>query len=262
MTLKISGLSVRYGRTTVIPGLDLEAQPGEVTVILGPNGSGKSTVIRAVCSELPFRGSVALGGLDVAQTASSKLAALRAVLAQSTQVAFDFTVEEVVRLGLQSGIEAADTGLPLRALAEVGLEDRRTSRFNDLSGGQQARVHLARVRAQVWRPVVDDVPRWLSLDEPVAALDIAHQLQVMRVMRRFADAGGGVVAVMHDLNLSAMIADKLVLMHQGQVLAEGAPDAVLTDANLSAAYGCTIRVGHAPASGTPWLVPQAASPAH
>lgn len=254
--LRVSDLSVAYGRTEVIPALNLEARPGAVTVILGPNGSGKSTLIKAICAEVAYRGSVTLDGIEVSRAPPWQLAAMRGVLAQSTQVAFAFSVAEVVRLGLTSGIEAAQSDLVERALNEVGMLDHAARPFHDLSGGQQARVHLARVRAQIWSPVTGDKARWLFLDEPVAALDIAHQLQVMGIMRRFADQGGGVVAVMHDLNLSAMIADRLILMHEGRILAEGTPAEVLTDENLSAAYGCTLRVGQVPQG--PWLVPQSA----
>ncbi|MFT3689232.1 heme ABC transporter ATP-binding protein [Paenirhodobacter sp.] len=255
--LRISGLSVHLGRRAVIGGLDLAALPGAVTVILGPNGSGKSTLIRAATGELPYTGSITLAGEEIRAAPAWRLAARRGVLEQATQVAFPFTVAEIVRLGLQSGLAAGREGLVMQALAEVGMADTAARPFHELSGGQQARVHLARVRAQVWEAVDAEGPRWLFLDEPVAALDIAHQLAVMRIMRDFADAGGGVVAVMHDLNLSAMIADRMVLLSEGRIIAEGPPDAVISDGPLSRAYGCALRVGQVPVSG-PWLLPQAA----
>lgn len=255
--LRISDLSVRLGRREVIAGLDLDAHPGAVTVILGPNGSGKSTLIRAATGELPYAGSITLAGAEISASPAWQLAARRGVLEQATQVAFPFTVAEIVRLGLQSGLSAGREGLVMQALSEVDMAEAAPRPFHELSGGQQARVHLARIRAQVWEPVDEDGPRWLFLDEPVAALDIAHQLAVMRIMRGFADAGGGVVAVMHDLNLSAMIADRMVLLSEGRIVAEGPPETVLQDRPLSRAYGCALRVGQAPAAG-PWILPQAA----
>lgn len=256
--LRITGLTVRLGRATILDGLDLAARPGEVTVILGPNGSGKSTLIRAVTGELPYAGSVSIAGEEVASARPWRLAALRGVMAQATPVAFPFTVAEVVRLGLDAGVSGGHDDIVAAALAEVGLADFARLPFHALSGGQQARAHLARVRAQIWAPVTaEEGPRWLFLDEPVASLDIRHQLEVMEIMRRFAVAGGGVVAVMHDLNLSAMVADRMVLMAGGRIVAEGPPPAVMRDAALSQAYGCPIRVGVAP-RGTAWILPQVA----
>lgn len=179
------------------------------------------------------------------------------MLEQATTVAFPFTVSEVVRLGLQSGVAADHAGIVMAALTEVGMAEFDARPVQELSGGQQARVHLARVRAQVWAPVSHEGPRWLFLDEPIASLDIAHQLEVMAIMRRFAAAGGGVVAVMHDLNLSAMVADRIVLLGQGRVRASGPPEEVMRDDLLSEVYGCSLRVGRAPSAG-PWLLPQVA----
>jgi len=255
--LEIEDLHVRLGRAEVLRGATMAAKQGAVTVILGPNGSGKSTLIRAASGEIGYSGRVRLAGHEVATTPAWRLAARRGVLEQATTVAFPFTVAEVVRLGLQSGVEADHAEIVMAALTEVGMAGFASRPVQELSGGQQARVHLARVRAQVWAPVAHDGPRWLFLDEPVASLDIAHQLEVMAIMRRFAEAGGGVVAVMHDLNLSAMVADRMVLLGAGRVRAMGRPDEVMRDDLLSEVYGCALRVGRAPMAG-PWLLPQVA----
>jgi iron complex transport system ATP-binding protein len=251
--LDVDNLSASVGGKPLLHRISLTARAGSLTAIVGPNGSGKTTLLRALTGDLRHTGSARLNGLEIAQTDPAHLATIRGVLAQSTALAFPFTVLEVVRLGLAS----RDDGLALRALAEVGLGHLPSREMHSLSGGEQSRVHLARVLAQVWQPVGPDGARWLFLDEPVAALDIGHQLAVMRLARRYADAGGGVVAVMHDLNLSAMFADQLLLLKDGSALARGLPEAVLTDALLTEAYGCKVRVGHLPVSG-PWLLPQAA----
>lgn len=157
----------------------------------------------------------------------------------------------------------AAAGAARQALAAVGLAGFERRIVADLSGGEQQRVHLARALAQVEGGGANGggEPRWLLLDEPVASLDFAHQLQVMRLARAFADRGGGVIAVMHALNLTAMFADRVLLMAAGAVLAEGSPAAVMTDRRLSEAYGCPLRVGIAPPIG-PYVLPQAAgSPA-
>ncbi len=253
--LQIADLHVTLGRSAVLHGIDLDARPGEITAILGPNGSGKSTLLRAVSGELPYQGSIRLQSHEVARTEGWRLAALRGVLEQSASVAFPFTVAEVVRLGLQAGIEADHDAIVDAALAEVGLSAEAHRPIQQLSGGQQARAHLARVRAQIWQATGHAGPRWLLLDEPVASLDIGHQLEVMAIMRRFARAGGGVVAVMHDLNLSSMVADRMVLLAGGRVQAVGTPAQVMRDDLLSRTYGCALRVGMPPAQGQPWVLP-------
>jgi len=253
-------IAVTLGRKQVLDGAFLHARAGEMTVIVGPNGSGKTTLLRAITGDLAYRGTVTLDGESMAGLAPHILAERRAVLPQSSILAFPFTVHEVVRLGLigRTALRADAAHLPARALERVGLAGYGARFFQELSGGEQARAQLARVLLQVWEPVQGGVPRWLFLDEPVAALDIGHQLQVMQLARRFAQAGGGVVAVMHDLNLTAMFADRVVLMLDGRVLAHGSVAEVLTDQNLSRAYGCQLRVSSLPPQGTAFILPQAA----
>lgn len=259
--LQALDLHVSLHGQPILRSVDFTARAGEVTGIVGPNGSGKTTLLKALTGELPYAGRVLMDGSDLSGQRPEELARRRAVLPQSMPLAFPFTVLEIVRLGLTGRAalspEAAD--LPRRALARVGLQGYEGRLFQQLSGGEQQRAHLARVLVQVWRPVLDGQPRWLFLDEPVAALDIGHQLQVMQLAQDFARSGGGVVAVMHDLNLTAMGADAVCLLHRGQVLAAGTPAEVFTDETLSAAYGCAVRVSTPPPSGGVYILPQAAA---
>lgn len=264
--LEATEIRARLAGREVLHGISLAVPPGSLTAIIGPNGSGKTTLIRCLTGELRCQGGVRLNGLPVPGTSNRVMAGLRAVLAQETHVAFPFTVAEVVQMGRMATAGAPDLSAPnlsasdlcARALAEVGLAGYGPRDYQALSGGERQRVQLARVLVQVWQPVGLQGARWLFLDEPVSSLDIGHQLQVMRIARGFADRGGGVVAVMHDLNLSAMFSDRLLLLHQGRLLAEGPPAGVLSEANLARAYGCAIRVNTAPSAG-PWLLPQAIS---
>ena len=250
-------ITVTLGRRAILHGVDFEAKPGEVTAIAGPNGSGKTTLLRAMTGEVPFTGRVLLNGRDTSTMKPWELAAIRAVQPQSAAIAFPFTVLEIVRLGLSAGLAAADSALPLRALEQVDLAGYAGRFYQDLSGGEQQRVQLARVLAQVWEPMAEGTPRWLILDEPVASLDIGHQFTVMDLARSYAARGGGVVAVMHDLNLTAMFADRITLIHAGTVAAAGTPQEVLTNHTLQHVYGCPVPVNTAPPPGVPFLLPQA-----
>lgn len=256
--LEADGISVSFGRREILRNVSLNARAGEVTAIVGPNGSGKSTLLGAITGTTRHGGVVRLNGSNVAHRKPWELAAERAVLPQAARLAFPFTVLEVVRLGQQSGTAGDRPEVPMQALTRVGLADFAGRFFQDLSGGEAQRVMLARVLAQVWAPVEGGVPRWLFLDEPVSSLDIAHQLQVMGIARDFALAGGAVLTVMHDLNLTALFADRVIVLAEGRILAAGPPGEVLVDATLSKAYGCDLRVSAPPPPGVPFILPHAA----
>lgn len=259
--IEATNIQVSLSRKPILHGVDFAARAGALTCIVGPNGSGKTTLLRALTGEVPYTGTVALEGTDLKTIRPEILAERRAVLPQATPMAFPFTVLEVVRLGLV-GLSALDpeaASLPRQALERVGLGGYEGRLFQQLSGGEQQRAQLARVLVQVWRPVAEGRPRWLFLDEPVAALDIGHQLQIMRLAQDFARRGGGVIAVMHDLNLTAMVADRVCLMQGGRVAAQGAVGEVFTDATLGQAYGCALRVSTPPPDGGVFILPQAAA---
>lgn len=255
--LDVADVGVTVDGRRLLSGVSFAVAGGTVTAIVGPNGSGKTTLLRALTGELPHTGRITLNGREIGRTAPRDLAVIRAVLAQDTQVAFPFTVDEILRLGLEAGTGPRDPETVARLLREVDLAGYGPRPYHGLSGGEQQRVHLARVLAQAGQPVTAAGPTWLFLDEPVSSLDIGHQILVMRMAREFADAGGAVVAVMHDLNLTAMTADRVLLLRKGMLLAAGAPDEVLADGPLQAAFGCPVRVGVAPGSGV-WLLPQSA----
>jgi iron complex transport system ATP-binding protein len=254
--LELVDVSVQLGRRRVLRDIRLSARPGEVLAICGANGAGKSTLLKAVLDEVPATGTVRLNGHDVARTRAHILAPLRAVLPQDNEVAFGFTLAEIVRMGREAGDFATRPDVDALAMAAVGLQGREGDDIRNLSGGERQRGHLARALAQVWEPVSPHGPRWLMLDEPVASLDLGQQLQVMRLARSYADAGGGVVAIMHDLNLSAMFADRMAFLIDGRLVASGPPSNVMRKDLLETAYGCRVALNSLPQSG-PWLLPQA-----
>lgn len=256
--LSAEDIHVSLSGASVLRGVSLQARPGEVTVIVGPNGSGKTTLLRAMTQDLSYRGTIRLDGADIAGLPGWQLATRRGVLPQASRIAFPFTVLEIVRLGMMASAAPAPETRASEALAHVGLAGFEGRFYQELSGGEQQRTQLARVLAQVWEPTGPDGPRWLFLDEPVSSLDIGHQLEVMDLMAAYARAGGGVIAVIHDLNLTAMYADRVILLADGACIASGPPDAVLTDALLSRAYGCALRVNAAPPEPATFLLPHMA----
>ncbi|SIQ30984.1 iron complex transport system ATP-binding protein [Rhizobium sp. RU20A] len=262
MTLHARNLTLSLGSKRVLDGVSFTARTGELTAIIGPNGCGKTTTLKVISGEIRKAGSVTLFGRPLEAYKPWELALRRGVLAQHTTIAFPFTVREIVGMGVTAGTGAtsasAEEQAIERALAAVDLEGFAGRFYQDLSGGEQQRVQLARVLCQVSAPVRDGEPAFLFLDEPVSSLDIRHQLSIMALARRFADAGGGVIAILHDLNLTAMYADHVVMMRAGTVAAGGAPQAVFTDDTLQSVFGCTMRVGVAPPIGTPFILPQTA----
>ncbi|MER8800769.1 heme ABC transporter ATP-binding protein [Mesorhizobium sp. M0018] len=253
-------VSVAIGGKRIVANVDFEARPGEIAAIVGPNGSGKTTFLRALSGDLGYSGEVTVNGRNLSAMKPVDAATVRAVLPQATTLSFPFTVREIVRLGLVGGRSGAlpgeDQRLPERALARVDLDGFAGRFYQELSGGEQQRVQLARVLCQVWAPVLDGKPRYLFLDEPVSSLDIKHQLIIMDIARDFARRGGGVVAILHDLNLTAMYADRIFVMHRGRLAATGSPQQVLSDELIEKVFDCRLKVGVLPAANMPFVLPQ------
>jgi iron complex transport system ATP-binding protein len=234
--LAISELYVRLGAREVLHGIDLVPRPGGLTVVVGPNGAGKTTLLRATAGLIrPSRGEVRVAGESVRGLSRARRARTIAYLPQGGGIAWPLPVETVVALGrLPYGerIEAlSDEGrrAVAQAIAAVGLEGFERRPAMELSGGERARVLLARAFA-VEAPI-------LLADEPVAALDPRHQLLVLEVLRARAGGGTTVVAIMHDLGLAAHFADEIVLIDAGRVIAAGEPGIVLTEPRLRQVFG-------------------------
>jgi iron complex transport system ATP-binding protein len=257
--LEVQDLTVRAGKRAILDRVSLKVVPGQLTVVVGPNGAGKSTIMKAVTGELrAAEGRITLDGKSISAYPAYEMARRRAVLPQASSLAFPFTVHEVVRLGTSGALSAADRAARVAAaLVRVDLNGFGGRFFQELSGGEQQRVHLARVLCQVWEPVVDGVPRYLFLDEPTASLDLRHQLLTLDTARAFAAAGGGVVAILHDLNLAALYADKIIVVSQGRIAADGPPRAVITDEMMRSVFGVSVQVGGVPADA-PFILPHTA----
>ncbi|HEY0178372.1 MAG TPA: heme ABC transporter ATP-binding protein [Dokdonella sp.] len=241
--LAVRGVDLARGGRRVLESADLVAVPGRMLALVGPNGAGKSTLLGVLAGLLrPDRGEATLDGRALAAWPPRALARRRAMLSQHVRLDFAFTAREVVLLGRiphGGGDSDEDRRIVDDALRATQAWPLRSRRYLELSVGEQQRVQLARVLAQLGD--AESPPRWLLLDEPEAGLDVAHQHFILEQARRCARQGHGVVAVLHDLNLAARYADDAALIAGGRVLRHGAPHDALDAALLSQVYGLPLR---------------------
>ena len=213
--------------------LRLAVAPGEMLGVIGPNGAGKSTLLNALAGIQPYTGTLDYFGFDAQRLAPKQRAQRIGFLPQSQHSAWSLSVEDVVALGrLPWGDE--DAALIKAAMTRTGVLPWRSRKVAELSGGEQARVWLARVLAG--QPVL------LLADEPVASLDLLHQRKVMELLREHARQDRAVVLSIHDLGLAARYCDKLCLLADGQLLAFGTPREVLTEAHVMAAFQVDVHI--------------------
>jgi len=235
MSYRATDISVHIGSAALLEAVSLEIEPGEIVAVAGPNGAGKSTLISVLSGDRePSSGGVTLGDRSLADWPRVELAQRRAVMSTDRAVAFAFTAREVALMGrmpLHGGDpDQSDHDVIAELLAAVDcthLVDRVDA---TLSTGERQRVQLARAIAQITDAPgahTVDGERFLLLDEPTSSLDPAHQHTAMRLIRRMADAGRGVLAVLHDLNLAAAYADRVALMADAHVVELGTPTEVL-----------------------------------
>ena len=256
--LSMRDVHLRFGDHEVLRGVDLDVAPGELVGVLGPNGSGKTTLLRVARGLLaPSAGDVALLGRSPEAWERRALARRVAVVPQRDEMLFPYTVEEVVTMGRWPhvggiGFERADDRRVVRAvLEEMELLGLRHRAMTAVSGGERQRAVVARALAQE--------PELMLLDEPTAALDIRHQVSVLgRLRDRNREAGLTVVAVLHDLNLATLFCDRVVLLSEGRVYADGPTAEVVTYANIKTVYGTEVYVGWNELNGRVFMVPMLA----
>jgi len=242
--LEARGLTLKRGRREILAGLDLSLLPGEVTVLVGPNGAGKSTLLAGLCGLLmPTGGEVRLDGADLSGLTPAARARRIGYLPQAPEIAWPLEVRILVGLGRTPhigarGLSSEDARIIDAALAEAGAADLAGRDASTLSGGERARVMIARVLA--------GEPDWLLADEPLAGLDPGCQLDAAQTLSRRARAGCGVVLTLHDLTLAARIADRVLVLADGGLLADGPPEAALAPDILARAFGVRTALRRGP----------------
>jgi len=253
MSLVARDVVVKRCSRVVLHGVGFHLPSGSHTVVVGGNGTGKTSLLRVLSGEMrPASGSVLMKGVSVSTVPPAALARHRVFLAQQTECRLPFLARDVVRFGAEArglrGIaanRAADRAMHLANVAALASRP-----ISQLSGGEQQRIHWARVLAQLdghWEGA------YLFLDEPVSSLDLGHQHELLALVQAICRSGATAVTVLHDLNLSAQYADLLLVLHQQQVEAFGEPSAVLDRDRLRRVFGVSGDVISDPADNSLWV---------
>mgnify|MGYP005847382659 CR=1 FL=1 len=255
MRVKVRELHYSIAQREILTGLNFTLSAGETTALLGPNGAGKTTLLRILAGELaPKRGEVEFVGMDAKHVARH-----RAVLPQTSSLSFAFTALEVALMGRyphNKGRETKkDVEIARAALNEAGVEHLAERAYPQLSGGEKQRVHFARAMAQIW-----EEPRLLLLDEPISHLDPAFQHKLLQTAKSFAARGAAVFVILHDFNMAAQYAERLLLLSGGKLTGCGCACEVLTPESIEAVFQLKSAVVPHPYMDCPLVLPLNANP--
>ncbi|CFQ60645.1 hemin importer ATP-binding subunit [Yersinia frederiksenii] len=251
--LEANQLSYQVQGRKLINNVSLQIASGEMVAIIGPNGAGKSTLLRLLTGYLtPSDGECQLLGKNLNSWQPQALARTRAVMRQYSDLAFPFSVSEVIQMGRAPYGAAQNRHALQEVMAQTDCLALAQRDYRALSGGEQQRVQLARVLAQLWQP--EPTPRWLFLDEPTSALDLYHQQHTLRLLRQLTlQEPLAVCCVLHDLNLAALYADRILLLAQGELVACGTPEEVLNAETLTRWYQADLGISRHPETALPQI---------
>lgn len=257
IAIEARNLSLSLGGKTLLDDFSLQIKRGQLTALLGPNGAGKSTLLKVMCGEVEAEGEVNIFDYPRQDWPASQLAKHLGVLPQHSSLTFAFTAQEVVELGaLPLELPNAQAQqVAHEKMAMVGVTDLAPRLYPTMSGGEKQRVHFARVLTQLSKAGENCI---LMLDEPTSALDLAHQHNALIVAKQMAQAGAAVIIVIHDLNLAAQYADRLVIINHGKIQADGTPKHALTAEIIESVYGWPVCITQHPVDGYPIVLASAA----
>ena len=252
LKLTINQLSFKYDGTQVLKDVDMEVKLGEMLSIVGPNGSGKSTLLKCINRILKTQqNTVLIDGEDTNKLNLKELSKIMGYVPQSSTNTFPFTVFDIVLMGrkpyIHWSLSERDTEIVSEMMDYIGIGDLAMRHFNELSGGEQQKVIIARALAQQ--------PQFLLLDEPTSSLDIRHQLEILCILKSLAKTNHcSVIVAMHDLNLASRFSDRMLMLKKGSIFTVGTPDAVLTKENIESVYGIKTQVTNS-ILGSPQITP-------
>ena len=253
-SMKVDGLRYVYGKHTVLDGVDIDIREGEILGILGPNGCGKTTTLKNLNKNLsPAGGCILLDGTDLEELTKKEIAQKVAVVPQTNEIQFSFTVRDIVAMGrmpfqgLMEGESAKDEEIIDEAIRRTGLEKFSERHINTMSGGERQRVIIARAIAQT--------PEILLMDEPTLHLDISMQFDTLNLVHKLSKEHGlTVVIVSHDLPMAARYCDRIVMIHDHKVYATGTPQEVLTPENMRTVFNVDAELSADPKTGKPTVL--------
>ena len=252
LRLIIAKLSFSYDGIKALNDVEMEVGSGEMVSIVGPNGSGKSTLLKCVNRILKTKqNTVLIDGKDASKINLKELSTMMGYVPQSSTSTFPFTVFDVVLMGrkpyIHWSLSERDNEIVAEMLDFLGIGELAMRHYDELSGGEQQKVIIARALAQQ--------PQILLLDEPTSSLDIKHQLEILGILKSLAQTKHcSVIVAMHDLNLASRFSDRMLMLKQGCIFAVGTPDAVLTEENIESVYGIKAHVTNS-VLGRPQVTP-------
>jgi iron complex transport system ATP-binding protein len=252
----VKELTYRIGKKELLHRLSFEARAGELLAVLGANGAGKSTLMKLLCREVsPNTGEIRFRGINLQQYKLPELAKQRAVLSQHNTISISFLVTELVMMGRYPHFDQVpglnDIEIVQKVMAETGITHLAGRDYNTLSGGEQQRVQLSRVLAQIY----DCPDACLFLDEPTNGLDLLYQQQTMELARRLADRGYCVICILHDINFASRFADRILMLKDGRKVAIGTPLEVITSENIHETFNISVKLMACEGYSCPLVIP-------
>jgi len=251
MSVRCESIDINLNKREILKNISIEVKENEILSIIGPNGAGKSTLLKSLAGDVnPTNGNIFYDEININQIDIQERAFTRSVMSQLQPIAFDFSVKEIVEMGWINRGESKYADQFDDAVKEVilkcGVKDLIDRNFNNLSGGEQRRIHFARTLLQLWRPSNSSDPKYLFLDEPTANLDLTYEIKLLNIVKDVAQEGAGVILVLHDLNLAAKFSDKVAILKDGLLIDIGLPKDILKSTLLSDIYEIKVEVKNDP----------------
>tara|TARA_B100000579_G_scaffold118368_1_gene95219 strand:+ start:1225 stop:1998 length:774 start_codon:yes stop_codon:yes gene_type:complete len=251
MSVRCESIDINLNKREILKNISIEVNEKEILSIIGPNGAGKSTLLKSLAGDInPINGNIFYDEKNISQIDIQERAFTRSVMSQLQPIAFDFSVKEIVEMGWidrgESNYADEFDNAVYEVINKCGVKDLIDRNFNTLSGGEQRRIHFARTLLQLWRPSNSNDPKYLFLDEPTANLDLTYEIKLLNIVREEAQAGAGVMLVLHDLNLAAKFSDKVAILKNGSLVDIGIPKDILKSSLLSDIYEIEVEVKEDP----------------